>query len=216
LFVAVFSVAVFATIIFLATRGGIDWRQESVGLTSTAMPADVVPAMPTHASTNPTQTVVYVVTPSPAPTATPDPTRTATPYVTPTLEATATATSTSAPTPTQEIALSTSEIIAVGVSSCSNVDARITTPRSGDSISGVVAFWGSAQTPSYQYHKFDYRPIGEQGWRFLTRIDRPIKDGVLMEWHTSTVPPGEYELRLVVVDRTGNYPEPCTVRLRVR
>ena len=30
-----------------------------------------------------------------------------------------------------------------------------------------------------------------------------------MELNTSTVPSGPYGIRLTVVDRTGNYPEPC-------
>ena len=68
---------------------------------------------------------------------------------------------------------------------------------------------------NYPYYKFEYRPVGEEAWRFLVRFDQPIAKGTLMEWHTYTVPRGEYELRLTVVDRSGNYPEPCVVKVRV-
>jgi hypothetical protein len=85
----------------------------------------------------------------------------------------------------------------------------------GASISGVVTFRGSANLPDFQYYRFEYRPYGEEAWRFLYRGEQPVTRGTLMEWHTSTVPHGDYELRLTVVSRSGNYPEPCIVRVRV-
>ncbi|MBC8252900.1 MAG: PQQ-binding-like beta-propeller repeat protein [Ardenticatenia bacterium] len=98
---------------------------------------------------------------------------------------------------------------------CPDPNARITYPRMGDWISGVVPFEGSANVPNFQYYKFEYRSVGEEAWRFLVRFDQPVTNGTLMEWHTHTVPKGEYELRLTVIDRSGNYPEPCVVRVRV-
>ena len=41
-------------------------------------------------------------------------------------------------------------------------------------------------------------------------------DGLLIEFNTRTVPKGAYQLRLLAVDRTGNYGEPCTVGITIR
>jgi len=98
---------------------------------------------------------------------------------------------------------------------CPDAGARITYPGIGDYLSGVVPFKGSANVANFQYYKLEYRPVGEQSWQFLVRFDRPVTNGTLMEWHTDTVPRGEYELRLVVVDRSGNFPKPCVIRVRV-
>lgn len=98
---------------------------------------------------------------------------------------------------------------------CPNPHARITYPYMDEWITGIVPFKGSADIPNFQYYKFEYRPYGEKEWRFLVRFDRPVTKGTLMEWHTYTVPPGRYEVRLTVVDISGNYPEPCIVRVRI-
>lgn len=158
--------------------------------TARIMPSPIAsPALP------PTSTSVATrpVTPfRPTPTATPElvPTPTFTPSPTPTVP--------SKPLPR-----------------CPNPHARITYPYMDEWISGVVPFKGSADIPNFQYYKFEYRPFGEKEWRFLVRFDRPVTNGTLMEWHTYTVPPGRYEVRLTVVDKTGNYPEPCIVRVYV-
>jgi hypothetical protein len=36
-----------------------------------------------------------------------------------------------------------------------------------------------------------------------------------MEFNTTTVKKGEYQLRLVVVKQDGNYPEPCVLAVTV-
>jgi hypothetical protein len=53
-------------------------------------------------------------------------------------------------------------------------------------------------------------------WSFIQSYDNAVQGGNLGSWNTATAGPGEYELRLVVVDTIGNYPEPCVVRLIVQ
>jgi hypothetical protein len=96
---------------------------------------------------------------------------------------------------------------------CPNPNARITSPGIGERIHGIVPFRGSANIPNFKYLKVEYRTAGAPNWNFLTRADAPVADGTLFEWYTSTVPAGDYEVRLIVVDNTGNYPEPCLTRV---
>ena len=68
---------------------------------------------------------------------------------------------------------------------------------------------------NFDYYKFEFRASGGD-WNFIARFDNPVAEGVLGSWNSDTVPPGQYEFRLVVVDAIGNYPNPCVIRLNVQ
>ena len=40
-----------------------------------------------------------------------------------------------------------------------------------------------------------------------------MRNGVLIEFNTGTVPRGTYQIRLMAIDRTGNYPEPRIIQV---
>lgn len=98
---------------------------------------------------------------------------------------------------------------------CPNDHARITYPGMNETVSGVVHFRGSADIPNFEYYKFEFRPSEALEWQYLTRKNKPVSDGDLIEWWTNTIEPGIYDVRLIVVDKTGNYPEPCVVTVNV-
>jgi hypothetical protein len=155
--------------------------------TSTSVPV-VIALLPTEAATLTPVPVVSTLTPS----ATAQPTRT------PTRRATPTDTSTTALGPL-----------------CPNLFAQITSPSRGAALRGTIQIRGTADSDRLAYYKLELRPEGDQTWGFLARFDQPVTEGVLMKWDTTTVSPGAYRLRLVVVDETGNYPEPCEMRVIV-
>ena len=85
---------------------------------------------------------------------------------------------------------------------------RIDAPTTGARVSGTIEIRGRAVTsdPSrFQFYRLHYgegaqatsmRPIGPVG-------DRPVDDGVLGTWATSTVLPGEYLILLTVYEAGG-------------
>jgi hypothetical protein len=75
--------------------------------------------------------------------------------------------------------------------------------------------YGTATIPNLEYWKAELSADG-QGWVLLYRSAAPVADGLLIEFNTRTVPKGSYQLRLLAVDRTGNYGEPCKVRITIR
>ena len=93
--------------------------------------------------------------------------------------------------------------------------ADISWPRNGTSLAGIVDFKGTASDPQFGYYKFEFRKAGDENWRFLVRFDRPVVNGVLMQWHLDTVPSGKYEVRLIVVKKDGNFLKPCEVTVNV-
>lgn len=139
----------------------------------------------------------------PRPTSTPRRTPTATPI--PPTKALASPTIPTSPTPT----------LMPVTPACPNPQAAITFPANGDTLSGQVDVFGSADIDRFDYYKFEFRPAGAPDWSFLVRFEQSVSEGPLMMWDTSTVPPGTYDLRLVVVDETGNYPEPCAIHVIV-
>ncbi len=154
------------------------------------------------------------------------------PTVTPTLaRATATPTATSTrvrptlPPPTLPILIPdtmitdvvTSTPVPTPVPVCPNPLARLTSPQPGGIVSKAVQILGTANTPEFDYYKLEYAVPGRQDqWAVVTDLHRrPVDNGLLDVWDTTGLPDGVYNLRLVVVDKTGNYPQPCSVRLTV-
>jgi hypothetical protein len=153
----------------------------------------------------PTPTVLVVLPPSPTP---------------PPLLPTPTSTSTPRPRPTAALAVETTtpEVTAAVVQppACPNPGVRVSEPGDGAVVSGVIQLVGSANIPDLEYYKFEFRGNGFGDWTFIQRFEQAISGGILGAWDTRSVSPGEYQLRLVVVDTTGNYPPPCVLRLVVQ
>ncbi len=165
----------------------------------------VTPTIVPPAQDTPTPTPIIALPPTPTPPPLlPTPTSTATPLPTPTFVAVE-------ETPTPETAL------AQGQSpNCPHPGSRIFQPGDGAQVAGVIQVSGAAAIDNFDYYKFEFSVPGTGNWNFITRFDAPVAEGVLGNWNTDTVPPGEYNFRLIVVDKIGNFPEPCTIRLIVQ
>lgn len=102
---------------------------------------------------------------------------------------------------------------------CPNPLAQITYPPMDATVSGIIDVLGTANIPNFKFYKMQYRSEQDREqnreWGQLKQSDQPVVGGTLMEWNTFTVPSGVWWLRLVVEDPTGNYPEPCEIRVTV-
>jgi hypothetical protein len=156
--------------------------------TPTALP-------PTVTSTPPAPTTTSTVAPSQEPaTPTPSPTSNPSPIT--------------VPTDTPVIALP----------ACANPNARLTSPGVNQTVRGEVRVRGTANTPNFQYYKIEVGagPNPKQ-WRMVGQLHHsPVTGGVLGTFGSGAYPTGTYTLRLVAVDRTGNYPDPCRVTVIVQ
>jgi len=72
--------------------------------------------------------------------------------------------------------------------------------------------YGTAVDAHLDYWKTELASDG-QNWTLLYRQSAPVQDGKLMAFNIRTVPKGSYQLRLLVVNRTGNYAEPCVIQI---
>lgn len=151
-----------------------------------------------------TSVLILIDTPSPTP-----PPPTATP--------TATATPRPQPTrrPTPNLAAATATPI-YPLPVCANPAAAITSPGAGQIASSLLPVTGTANTPGFQFYKLEWRWEGNpEVWHWFGGSETPAIATTLAAFNPTGLPAGAYDLRLVVVDNTGNYPEPCTVRVIV-
>ena len=94
---------------------------------------------------------------------------------------------------------------------------NITYPLNGQTIQGIVPFMGTAHLNNLVYYKFEYKPAASPTWQYLTQFDYTwVQNDKLMDFYTSTIAPGLYDFRLIVIDKSGNYPPPCEIRVTVR
>jgi hypothetical protein len=165
---------------------------------------------PIIAEADPTPTPVFLLdTPTPTPEATLPPAET--PTITPTPRPRAT------PRPVEPIATPIPEptVPAVVAPSCPDSRAVIIEPGVGQQISGPVGLIGTARSDNFEYYKIEFKPAGAPGdFSFYLRRETPVINGPLGTWNPAGLPPGEYQLRLVTVDITGNFGQ-CTVQVTV-
>jgi hypothetical protein len=198
-------------LILLGSMGGI------YGLNRYVVPNVDIPYPPTSI---PTPLFVPTLTPSPAP-----PTDTPTPRPVVIVQATLPAASADVPTPTPlgerptpatEAPTATPQPAAQPLPACGNPNARLTAPRVGASVSGVIAVTGTAAIDGFQFYKVELGVGSNPGdWSFLFSRETPVTNGSLGQVDTNPLPAGTYSLRLVVVDQTGNFPEPCQTVIQV-
>ena len=109
---------------------------------------------------------------------------------------------------------------AVAPPACPNPNVRITAPGLNQVVQGNVPIRGIAGGASFQYYKVEVGPGSnprDQEWNVVGQLHRnAVAGGVLETFNSGAYAPGTYTLRLVVVDQTGNYPEPCRVTITVQ
>jgi hypothetical protein len=170
----------------------------------------------------------------PGPSPTPEPTATQTagpllastltptpppPTMTPTVSATqAPPTRPVRPTATPEVGATVTPV--VRPAACPNPNVRITSPGANQTVQATTPIRGTANIDGFQYYKVEVGPGAnpkDQEWTVVGQLHQsPVSAGVLETFNSGAYPPGIYTLRLVVVDQTGNYPEPCRVTITVQ
>jgi hypothetical protein len=140
----------------------------------------------------------------------------------PTITATATATKVPPTLPVRPTATA-QEVAATPVpqvrpAACPDPNRRITAPGINEVVSGNVAVRGTANHLNFDYYKVEVGPgANPQEWTVVGQLHRaPVSGGLLETFNSAAYPPGVYTLRLVIVDNTGNFPEPCQVTISVQ
>jgi membrane peptidoglycan carboxypeptidase len=96
---------------------------------------------------------------------------------------------------------------------------RITSPASGEQVSGLVSILGTASfdPAAVQYYKLEIGSgTSPTSWTTFGSIHAaPVTNGVLESLHADALAPGPYVIRLILVRNDGNYAAPYSVPVTI-
>jgi hypothetical protein len=153
---------------------------------------------------------------------------------TPTLNILAKATATIPPaatlTPANNGSMILSQDVAVTSSpqGCVKGSVEITSPKNGATIKGDVTLKGSAKITNFGFYKYEYKQPADTRWSTIqagTEVRCPdiscglvstdTPNDTLGDWNTTNIAPGDYQLRLVVLDSQGVAAPACEIAVKV-
>ncbi|RJP55049.1 MAG: hypothetical protein C4557_01980 [Anaerolineaceae bacterium] len=91
----------------------------------------------------------------------------------------------------------------------------LTFPESGDEIRGAIELTGTVNIANFGFYKYEVAPSGGDVWATIAAGGSVVVNGSLGRWDTTALTPGDYQLRLVVVDNQGVELPACIVPVRV-
>lgn len=140
----------------------------------------------------------------------------AAPIFTPTLDLLATPTVTLSPDTTPGAATPTpGSTLPPEGSGCIPDQINIIFPENEATIRGTIEILGTVNIPNFGFYKYEAAPINDLTWLTIQAGNTIPEDNNLGHWDTSRLNPGDYYLRLVVTDNTGQALPPCTIQVRV-
>lgn len=91
-----------------------------------------------------------------------------------------------------------------------------TEPRNGDTISGTVELKGTVNIEDLGFYKYEFSTAGSDMWTTIAAGNTIVKNDLLGgAWDTSSLVPGNYELRLVVNDNQNNALPACMIQVTI-
>ncbi len=140
----------------------------------------------------------------------------AAPIFTPTLDLLATPTATLDPNTTPGIPTPTLALtLPPGDNGCIVDQINITFPENGATVRDVINIIGTANILNFGFYKYETAPVNDPTWLTIQAGNAIVINDDLGPWDTTRLPPGDYFLRLVVTDNTGESLPPCAVQVRV-
>jgi hypothetical protein len=98
---------------------------------------------------------------------------------------------------------------------------RITSPAQGDTVSGILPIVGTADfdPQKVQFYKIELgipKGDGQYDWVTLGEThNTPVVNGTLEMLHADALAPGQYLLRLIVVQDSNYVGEPHTIAIQI-
>lgn len=91
----------------------------------------------------------------------------------------------------------------------------ITSPAPGANVSGSISIVGTIDIPDFGFYKFELAPRDTDDWSTFYAGREAIVDNELGRLNTGELIPGDYSLRLVVIDNKNNILPACEIPIQV-
>ena len=89
-------------------------------------------------------------------------------------------------------------------------------PEPASEIESVVRLVGTVDIPNFGFYKYEYTEVGNPIWKTIAGGNQVKVEEELGLWNTTQLIPGDYLLRLVVLDNDNKEYPPCVVAVRVK
>lgn len=103
----------------------------------------------------------------------------------------------------------------LGAAGCLPGQIELTFPEPGDEIKGVIELTGTVNIPNFGFYKYEVAPGGSDTWATIAAGRAVVENASLGRWDTTALTPGDYQLRLVVIDNQGTSLPACVVPVQV-
>jgi hypothetical protein len=91
----------------------------------------------------------------------------------------------------------------------------LTSPEPGQEVSGTVMLVGTVDVDNFGFYKYEVAAQGAETWATISAGREIVRNGDVGLWDTSTLTPGDYQLRLEVTDNQGRSYPACVIPVRV-
>lgn len=88
-------------------------------------------------------------------------------------------------------------------------------PLPGQEVKETIELTGTVNVPNLGFYKYQYSSPGEEIWMDIAAGNQPKVNGQIGFWNTSSIVPGDYLLRLVVLDNQNQEFPACVIPVRV-
>lgn len=134
---------------------------------------------------------------------------------TPTLDLISTPTGTLPPEMMTQFANAPAGTLAASTTGCVQGQISLSFPKPGDEVKGAIELTGTVNIPNFGFYKYEVATAGSDTWATIAAGRSIVIEGPLGRWDTTALTPGDYQLRLVVVDNQGVILPSCVVPVRV-
>ena len=100
-------------------------------------------------------------------------------------------------------------------SGCVPGEIVFTFPESGEQVSGVVELTGTVNIQNFGFYKYEAAPANTGVWTTISAGRGAVVDGNIGRWDATALTPGDYQLRLVVIDNAGQELPHCVISVQV-
>ncbi len=88
-------------------------------------------------------------------------------------------------------------------------------PLPGERVGGTIELIATIEFANIGFYKYEYSPVGGNEWVTIAADNKRKTKEVLGGWDTSVLLPGDYKLRLLVMDNQNQPMPPCEIPIQI-